>query len=171
MTHSNSRLMFLEYEISQIPQALGILFLTFMFCMSPSAVFADGTRTSNPRDFYGTFDTHTSQGAKFDLFTCTKGLTMHGNFKNKNPLYNGTIRGDLQTQPDGTLALLYVTDQPGLKGNDRHGSGVMQMYTDHTFKADHVFSIGGVKGRIDWKGKFSPGLAEVYGPGFCLAIS
>ncbi len=167
MTNVQSSDVFFKFIAAQIARTTAVLFLALSLFLSATQAYAGGTRTSNPEDFQDAFGTRTSQGAVFTLLLCREGKTVHGRFFHKNSLYSGTIRGDLQTQPDGTLALLYVTDQPGLKGNDRYGSGVMQIYTDHSFKADHVFSTGGVKGRIDWTGRSSAGLYEIYTPGIC----
>ncbi len=153
MIRCESQVVFLKNKAVQLGQTIAVVFLTLTLCFSVPQTYAGGTRTSNSTDFFGVFNTETSQGGKFNLFMQIQGNTVSGNFINRNPLYNGTIRGDLQTQPDGTLALLYITYQPGLKGKDRKGSGVMQMYTDRSFKAEHAFSNAGVTGRIDWTGK------------------
>jgi hypothetical protein len=154
MNNVESSKIFLKCKGAQITQIIAVIFFAIALFFSASQSYAGGTRTSNPEDFTGIFISRTSQGAIFILYLKSDGKRVNGKLQNKNPIFNGTIQGDLQTRTDGTLTLVYSTYQSGLREKDRQGSGVMDMYTNRNFSADHVFLKGGVAGRIQWVGQF-----------------
>jgi hypothetical protein len=154
MNNGESPKRFLKCKAVQISQIIAVLFLAIALCFSAFQAFAGGTRTSKPEDFTGIFVSRTSQGSIFILYLKSDGKKVNGKLQSKNPIFNGTIQGDLQTRSDGTLVLVYTTYQSGLREKDRQGSGVMDMYTNRNFSADHVFLNAGVAGRIQWVGQF-----------------